>query len=185
MTSGRLCRRICFCSALVIQFAEALQSWLVSLSLQAEYLTPVSFVEIFLGFSVFTKVSLPICVDSTSQHWMDVAGLEAGDLFGRTLAAQVSVFRLWFDAVLQAVDCSFENDSGLQTFQWDRDGLTGLYSAMAGVGGGQGALVHAGLLSKIPFEIFSRPRSFMALMEACRGLTCCATSLSCVHSCGA
>ena len=91
-----------------IQFAEALQSWLVSLSLQAEYLTPVSFVEIFLGFSVCTKVSLPICVDSTSQHWMDVAALEAGDLFGRTLAAQVSTFRLLFDALLQAVDCSFE-----------------------------------------------------------------------------
>ena len=40
---------------------------------------------------------------------MDVAGLEAGDLFGRTLAAQVSTFRLLFDAVLLAVDCSFEN----------------------------------------------------------------------------
>ena len=92
-----------------LRFAEALQSWLVSLSLQAECLTPVSFVEIFLGFSICTKVSLPVCVDSSSQQWMVVAGLEAGDLFGRTLAAQVSTFRLLFGAVLQAADCSFKS----------------------------------------------------------------------------
>ena len=80
----------------------------MTLSLQADFLTPVSFVELFLGFSVCTKCVLPVRVDGASQRWLDVATLEAGDLFGRTLAIQVSTFRCLFDAVLGAIGCSFE-----------------------------------------------------------------------------
>ena len=91
-----------------LHIAEALHAWLVTLSLQADFLTPVSFVELFLGFSVCTKCVLPVRVDGASQRWLDVATLEAGDLFGRTLAIQVSTFRCLFDAVLGAIGCSFE-----------------------------------------------------------------------------
>ena len=94
-----------------VEPAISLLQWLLILDGSAEHLMPVSFLELFVGFYLDTKVLLPLQIaQGKKKIWAKVSSLSAGESVSRTLGSLVGVFRHLFDLLCDVL--SIELDKG-------------------------------------------------------------------------
>ena len=81
--------------SLCVQISE----WFLTLDQMSDHLQTITFLELFVGFYLDSKLDLPVRVlnYSSEETWVPVRSGHIGELLGRSLQSRVSVFRHVFD----------------------------------------------------------------------------------------
>ena len=83
------------------KIAKSLVTWMKETESSADFMTEVTVLEILMAFRLSTQTVLPILVERDgSQTWQEVRSVRVGELAPRTMASQLSVFRL----LLRSID---------------------------------------------------------------------------------
>ena len=96
-------RALDFCLGAFVPIAQ----WLNDLDLEAGAVTPITFLQVFVGFSLEHQAPLPVqVVRGSRKSWIQVSAHYGGEIMGRTLCSQMGVFRYTFDLVMSMIKFS-------------------------------------------------------------------------------
>ena len=89
--------------------AIALTDWILILESKADFLRPVTFLELYFAFVGESGAVLPVSVGSADrQRWLDVREIRAGEILNRTLGSQLAVFESLFGMVVSCLNVEVE-----------------------------------------------------------------------------
>ena len=96
-----------------VQHARSLMSFLFQLEANADFVIPVTYLELLLAFVKTSDAILPVQVsEAGATVWRDLTTIRAGDLYGVTLASQLRTFQM---LVVEVFGClGVEIDAGFQ-----------------------------------------------------------------------
>ena len=96
-------------TAFGVDFAESLTKWFFELDSTADFVAPITVLELYFGLVIATKVLLPVRVGVDGDDcWRDLRTVRAGELMARTLASQLRVFEFLLLSVFDVFQYSPE-----------------------------------------------------------------------------